>query len=424
MHRPIAGRLLFLTLVVLGPGTLTTFADPNDGRIDVKLLADGTVMYELDVMYGAYNVYRGEIETMISARIYTQNIPGVPGAARWCDGTSGALTDAFIPPLGRIAFYVATGTRPDIAAGPYPIWGNGESMPGHDSAQWERPHHFPCHPCRSNSDCTTGFCSKALDSCSFWPQTYGVCTPKPTTCSPVWEPVCGCNRVTYGNACEAAAAGWNIRRIGDCHLECQADAECAESEYCARDPGMCSGTGLCKERAEVCTADIDWACGCNARTYTNSCEAAAQGVNVAYDGFCACSTSAECHPAQYCAKPSQSCAAAGGCFERPTSCPAAGAIVCGCDGWTYQNACRANMAGTTVLHEGGCACTTNADCASPQFCLKQDLDCDGTGTCADRPATCPMLEQNTCGCDGNMYMNACTAHRTGVNVGPATYCIQ
>jgi hypothetical protein len=56
------------------------------------------------------------------------------------------------------------------------------------------------------------YCAGSLGQCS----GQGHCEPKPGACPAVWSPVCGCDLKTYGNDCEAHAAGANVKSKGEC----------------------------------------------------------------------------------------------------------------------------------------------------------------------------------------------------------------
>jgi hypothetical protein len=44
----------------------------------------------------------------------------------------------------------------------------------------------------------------------------GVCVPRPEACIQIYDPVCGCDGVTHGNGCQAAAAGTDVAYAGEC----------------------------------------------------------------------------------------------------------------------------------------------------------------------------------------------------------------
>jgi hypothetical protein len=44
----------------------------------------------------------------------------------------------------------------------------------------------------------------------------GICEERPEVCTQQYEPVCGCDGETYGNACEAARAGVTVASEGEC----------------------------------------------------------------------------------------------------------------------------------------------------------------------------------------------------------------
>lgn len=65
---------------------------------------------------------------------------------------------------------------------------------------------------------------------------------------------------------------------------------CGKGQYCRMTPKMCrvsDGMGLCVARPRICPRIFKPVCGCNGKTYANSCEAAAAGASVLHPGRCA-----------------------------------------------------------------------------------------------------------------------------------------
>jgi hypothetical protein len=68
--------------------------------------------------------------------------------------------------------------------------------------------------CMTNIECTgvSEYCAKGAGDCS----GVGVCVAKPGACTNIYMPVCGCNHMTYSNACWAEAAGENVDYKSSC----------------------------------------------------------------------------------------------------------------------------------------------------------------------------------------------------------------
>ncbi len=143
--------------------------------------------------------------------------------------------------------------------------------------------------------------------------------------------------------------------------ECKANGQCKGKQYCAKAVGDCKGKGNCTAKPDVCPEIFKPVCGCNGKTYSNECFAAAAGVNVASEGACKtgaapkpCKTNKQCGAGAYCAKETGKCDDEGVCAQKPQICPLVVAPVCGCDNKTYNNGCMAHRAGVNIKHDGKC----------------------------------------------------------------------
>jgi Kazal-type serine protease inhibitor-like protein len=306
--------------------------------------------------------------------------------------------------------------------------------------------------------CGTGlFCDFAPDAvCGAADQT-GTCREVPEACTEQFDPVCGCDGQTYGNACTAHAAGVSVASEGECApaggTVCGGllGAQCAEGEFCNFPIdaicGAADQTGTCEAIPDACTREFNPVCGCDDQTYGNACEAHSNGVSVASEGECApaggtvCGgfRGAQCAEGEFCNFPIEAiCGAAdatGICEATPEICPDIFLPVCGCDDKTYPNECDANRAGVSVASSGECAPSTGggtcggllgAQCGDGEFCnFPIDAICgaaDQTGTCEAVPEVCTFELNPVCGCDGNDYANACAAHAAGVSVASQGEC--
>ncbi len=71
---------------------------------------------------------------------------------------------------------------------------------------------------RGAQPCAAGlYCSFPLSAQCGAADHPGTCAVRPEMCTKIYKPVCGCDSRTYGNTCEAAAAGVSVVREGACN---------------------------------------------------------------------------------------------------------------------------------------------------------------------------------------------------------------
>ena len=292
--------------------------------------------------------------------------------------------------------------------------------------------------------CQAGeFCKHDVGACAS--DAPGVCANVPIDCPATQDPVCGCDGVTYDNACFADAAKVPVLHAGACvpGPACGGTTgmTCAEGAFCDPPVGQCAvgAEGTCTPVPTICSGDIDPVCGCDGITYNNACLADMARVAVSHTGACGGGGEEEtcggkggatCGTGEFCKRPEGECAqtAEGECSARPTTCPPFMEPVCGCDGNDYANNCMAAAAGVTVARQGACGgeqvCGGEGMSACPDgmFCERPTAECAAAGVCVAVPTCCPVTLGEVCGCDGITYHNSCFAGAAGVTVSHDGAC--
>jgi len=110
---------------------------------------------------------------------------------------------------------------------------------------------------RSRVDCgANAFCDYPIASYCGRGDRGGTCRPIPEACSADYAPVCGCNGLSFSNACLAAAAGVSVVREGACLAGL--GGRCNDATACGADL-VCEGIagegseryGFCRPAASV-----------------------------------------------------------------------------------------------------------------------------------------------------------------------------
>lgn len=194
--------------------------------------------------------------------------------------------------------------------------------------------------CSSNADCgESGQCAaencggpgvcRDIDNCGF--------------CLPEGAPecaVCGCNGVSYSSPQNACAGGERTALNGACGETARVNARkdviaCGRDSQCPDSMSCCPTTGECFLR------DEPWRCGEPSESLLNCRLDAECGFDYSYPIRCLSELG---------------CNAPGRCLHigSPDLCGGEVNKVCGCDGVTYLNPCRAFQGGASIASSGPC----------------------------------------------------------------------
>lgn len=193
------------------------------------------------------------------------------------------------------------------------------------------------------------YCKSAPDiNCG--PKTIGgVCELKNNACADIGHNMCGCDNRTYGNECEAQEAGIALRSEGACSID---DCKAAGGRHVKLDAPTTMGD--CDE------SDESWPVGRGLDAEYNFCCRAKRAPGKKCGGR----SGVKCENGEFCRFDSNNdkagcdvatAGAPGICEPIPQRwCSRDLRPVCGCDGRTYNNACEAHMAATSVKHQAVC----------------------------------------------------------------------
>jgi hypothetical protein len=107
--------------------------DLDDGFVYLSFGQWDLVEWQDEVGVDACNLYRGDLDVLRATGVYTQEPGSNPLADQQCGITDPYAPDTYVPPPGKVAFYVLG-----------PVVGGVEGSIGQDSDGIERPNDNPC----------------------------------------------------------------------------------------------------------------------------------------------------------------------------------------------------------------------------------------------------------------------------------------
>lgn len=149
----------------------------------------------------------------LSASLLELRLPSLSVAELDLEGISEDTSDA-IEQLGEPDGLLVAG-RPSVVSGPA-----GTAL-GVDASEY----YIPLSPepeeqlcgSRGLSECPEGmFCAFPPEADCGRADAPGICARRPEACIQIFDPVCGCDGQTYGNACTASSAGVSVDFDGPC----------------------------------------------------------------------------------------------------------------------------------------------------------------------------------------------------------------
>ena len=255
--------------------------------------------------------------------------------------------------------------------------------------------------CTSDADCRPGdVCAWDVEGCGTDP---GTCQPRPGSCSLLLDPVCGCDGVEYGNACEALRASARVASHGACGTSPCSPQDAMGVGPCflilgvAWDGTTCVSVGGCEcDGADCGSLYPDLETCQSAHAGCAGCEA----MDAHGEGLCAAILGVAWDGAR--------CDFIGGCDCVGTDC---GAL------YTTTEECQAARGHCAMPCDG----LIGAACPAWMWCDYEDghaCGLDVGGNCRPRPEECSLELDPVCGCDGSDYSNACEAQRAGTEYTP------